>query len=637
VRLACLLVLACAVPANAQDTLMGGERATPDGALVRLGRPWLHAEGSLTALALSRDGRLVAAAGPEKVHVWSARTGAELRSYPLPAATALAFSPDGKVLGAINGERTASFFVLKDAQIVEEIADAQGALAWKPDGSAVLVGHAESATAYAWPGVKELLSLECPGGPRQVAFARTGLAALDQDGAVRIRRTDGPGATAYYPPAGLPAALDPAGRLRAHVARDGTIVLEELGSQATLVRLEGHPRSRVTTLSFAQADTLLASGDEEGTVKVWIPDGDAALPTATLHAHETAVGGVAVAGSVLATYARGAQEVKLFSSRSGELYRKGHTASVTALAYSPDGKWLASGGADGKVILWSTVDREPWLTLHVPAAHAADGEVQLRWRSWAVALAWAPDSKTLAVVTKEGSVHLLDPWAPRDARDRSVELWCADAASSTDGALSVAYLPAGDRIVLGMLKGALILRDAATGAQRGALEGGEGAARAVAVAPDGKHVAATNGVLAPANNGINVFDLATSTMKHVDLGEPIASVGFVDSGTLVASGPSGSLDVVDAARGACLRTVAASSPDEGSAAFAACAPDGRRLAYASGSSVVVRDLVRGAPWLVGDGHRGPVLALAWAPSSDELASGGEDGSVVVWNTGVKKR
>ncbi len=67
------------------------------------------------------------------------------------------------------------------------------------------------------------------------------------------------------------------------------------------------------------------------------------------------------------------------------------SGNVLALAYSPDGQWLASGGFDGSVQLWETATGKVAATL--TGHHQSIGS-----------LAFAPDSKTLASSAADGTV-----------------------------------------------------------------------------------------------------------------------------------------------------------------------------------------------------------------------------------------
>jgi WD40 repeat protein len=73
----------------------------------------------------------------------------------------------------------------------------------------------------------------------------------------------------------------------------------------------------------------------------------------------------------------------------------GHKARAFALQFSPDGKLLASGSADGKAKLWSMDTLRPIATLGsaLQAVHS---------------LAFSPDGHRLALGTGEGSIRLWD-------------------------------------------------------------------------------------------------------------------------------------------------------------------------------------------------------------------------------------
>src|SRR5437868_642350 len=74
---------------------------------------------------------------------------------------------------------------------------------------------------------------------------------------------------------------------------------------------------------------------------------------------------------------------------------KGHKNTITCLAYSPDGKTLASGAKDGNVILWDIASGKARATL---PDH----------KDMVVAVAWTPDSKTLASSSHDGDIWLWD-------------------------------------------------------------------------------------------------------------------------------------------------------------------------------------------------------------------------------------
>jgi WD40 repeat protein len=91
---------------------------------------------------------------------------------------------------------------------------------------------------------------------------------------------------------------------------------------------------------------------------------------------------------------------------------EGHTEEVSCIAYSRDGKRLASGSEDGTVIVWDAVTGEKLLHLAAHGAGRGFHEVS--------SVAFSPDGSSLATASRDGSVKT---WDVRDVMpDRSVRI-----------------------------------------------------------------------------------------------------------------------------------------------------------------------------------------------------------------------
>jgi WD40 repeat protein/serine/threonine protein kinase len=282
---------------------------------------------------------------------------------------------------------------------------------------------------------------------------------------------------------------------------------------------------------------------------------------------------------------------------------RGHDSAVFTVAFSPDGKTLASGDWDGNVKLWdvSTGQERASLPGH---------------QRWVTRLAFTPDGKSL--VSSGG--------------DACVKLW--DVATSEERASfpgpvharSVAVSPDGRTLAAGWESGAVQLWDLATGQTRTLAETLHGPAVALSFAPDGKTLAAGT---SHSNRCLQLWDLTReppSSVTRVGV-NGIHALAFSPDSKLVATGGFGGLvRLIDVASG----QQQASREGRGDVYSVAFAPDGKSLALGlQDRSVLLWNPASGREQTLA--QRASVMGVAFAPDGKTLASGSDDGNVLLWD------
>jgi WD40 repeat protein len=149
-------------------------------------------------------------------------------------------------------------------------------------------------------------------------------------------------------------AVSPDGRLLAVGDRAGTVRWLDGETGEPLAPPSTAHHYSVSKIAFCREGTQAASTADEGTVAIW--DLSSFQPTDVFRGHMLGVHGVAFSpdGRRLATSGNGREAIKLWdlSTRRELIVLAGQGSSIGGVAFSPDGKWLAARNGKNELQLW---------------------------------------------------------------------------------------------------------------------------------------------------------------------------------------------------------------------------------------------------------------------------------------------
>ena len=418
-------------------------------------------------------------------------------------------------------------------------------------------------------------------------------------------------------------SYSPDGKYIATGNADKTVRICNVSSGKCVKTLEGHTKS-VRSVSYSPDGKYIVSGGYDGTVRIWdvssvecvkTPEGQS---NNTKSENSSSIGNSIATGSDDKTGDDGRtvsvdktrsvdKTTQIQDASSGERVKtlEGHTDYVLSVCYSPNGKYIASGGVDENIRIWDASSGECVKTF--------EGHTDR-----VLSVCYSPDGYYIA----SGSM------------DRTVRIWDisnGECVKTLKGRMSwfysVNYSPDGKFIASGSEDNTVRIWDTSNGECVKTLKGHKYDVYFANYSPDGKFIASGGG-----DENIRIWDASSGECVQLLKGNTnhIFSVSYSPSGKYIASGSmDNTVKIWNTTSGECVKTLIGHKNNVRSVSYS---PDGKYIVSGSEDSTVriwdassdfcVRTLC---------GHTDGILSVSYSLGGKFIASGSMDDTVRIWD------